>query len=383
MDRRALFAVSTILSCVAALHAGALPGVVAQEPDSPQGNVEDLPHVSADELRERFRDRRLAVDWRAFPKWPLDPVVEGDASVALELVDLADEPVASMVSLWRIDAPATSTWTAGRQRQQRIHVPVGGVAIEGLAEGVYGVQVDAAALASDDPPTFTVDLHRTRRIRLRVPRPEIREIFVRVLRPDGSELEAATLDFRPSGGVLQPHPTPAWGIPRQPRVRVKTPSLGQDVFHQVIAGPSRTLVKATPHGLPLGSHPGNTRSERVRLGLALEVDGVRLRSLDFASIDLDQSNHWAAVLVEPAFFEQSLRLPDGRNGSDPNVHVQVTPRIVPARGLGRAEALDACIVDVQVTCEGFGTLEFDWSPADGPPVPRRLEKAATPDPRDR
>ena len=77
---------------------------------------------------------------------PPDPVQLGSAALDLELVDAATEqPVASYVELWRIDAPENEHWTAGDQLQAQAQVPVEGWLFTKLPEGRYRLVCHAQA----------------------------------------------------------------------------------------------------------------------------------------------------------------------------------------------------------------------------------------------
>jgi hypothetical protein len=91
---------------------------------------------------------------------PPDPVELGPAVLDLQLLDAATEqPIASYVELWRIDAPETVHWTAGDQLQDQAQVPIEGWAFTSLPEGRYRVVCHAQAWGED---AAEVDVHAPR-----------------------------------------------------------------------------------------------------------------------------------------------------------------------------------------------------------------------------
>ncbi len=102
------------------------------------------------------------VEFEQMGPTPSDPVELGNAVLDLQLLDAATEqPVASYVELWRIDAPENEHWTAGDQLQDQAQVPVEGWAFRRLPEGRFRV-VCHAQVWGEDPSELEVRAPTTR-----------------------------------------------------------------------------------------------------------------------------------------------------------------------------------------------------------------------------
>jgi hypothetical protein len=85
-------------------------------------------------------------------------VERGDCAISLRVLDAeTEQPVASTVDLWRLDAPGNEHWTAGDQLQATADVPVEGARIEALPAGVYRPVCLAARYSAEDPPPVRVE----------------------------------------------------------------------------------------------------------------------------------------------------------------------------------------------------------------------------------
>jgi len=111
--------------------------VPVEEPAPPQGpEVAPTPASPEPEI----------VSYEESGPIPPDPIQQGSAILDLQLLDAATEqPFASYVELWRIDAPENEGWTSGDQLQDQAQVPSEGWAFMRLPEGRYRVVCNAQA----------------------------------------------------------------------------------------------------------------------------------------------------------------------------------------------------------------------------------------------
>lgn len=328
---------------------------------------EERPFVPHETLEAMFEGMQFARDWGGAPRTPLDPIVGGNASVHIELMDREGSPLASRISLWKVDAPESLTWTAGSQRQQVVEVPIEGLSIDGLAAGTYRVQVDECARNEDDPTAFEVREGARQRVVLRTLTPIDRPFHLRLFRMDGTRVERAHLARRRRGSNRRNHPSPPWATPREPRVTT-------DLFRGGGFGGSRTTggigspeeIVAGEKGLPLGEFTQGTRRREPRweVRLTLPTEGLRTPSLN--GIDVDGSTELAALAVDVSHILERVHLADGRTGDSAGVVVTVAPQVLDAEHLQDVAAWQACTVEITARAEGFVTRNVSWCPANGP-----------------
>ncbi|MHC4380296.1 MAG: hypothetical protein ACYSU1_04310, partial [Planctomycetota bacterium] len=88
----------------------------------------------------------------------IEPVESGDCALDLRIFDAhTSQPVASSIQLWRLDVPASSTWSEGDQLQLSSEDPRGVFHLSDLPEGEYRVYSLSARRGASSPPAFRIE----------------------------------------------------------------------------------------------------------------------------------------------------------------------------------------------------------------------------------
>jgi hypothetical protein len=296
------------------------------------------------------------VDFEEMGPTPPDPVELGNAVLDLQLLDAATEqPVASYVELWRIDAPENESWTAGDQLQDQAQVPVEGWAFRRLPEGRYRV-VCHAQVWGEDPPELEVRAPRTR-ASLSIETPRAFRIHLDVRDRFGAQVADLHLTGK-NEELLDPHDD--WRNHRSLKA-----SAG--AWMSVGYGGGWGFNEWSSHGaqpadgFDLGMHSEADRGGHRRTVWDLATgDGRRLRLRFPPRMDADQ--YLIAVVLSASEIEPLVRVP-------PSCSAQIELEVVgepiqrdpslPGGGWERAP------VSITVRGEGLRAFEHTWRAADG------------------
>lgn len=283
-----------------------------------------------------------------------DPVQLGPALLDLRLIDArTDEPVASQVELWRIDAPGNDAWTDGDQLQQSAHVPVDGWVFTHLPEGRYRLVCDAAVWNAQ-PPEITVSAPRTQ---LDVPIEVPVSFRVRVVVRDRyGRLVPGVLVQREQPRLLQL--SEPWRFDRAPREGFAD-YVSEEV--SVDLPPRASVGPQSEDGFDLGGFRGAQRGSHQVQGFVLETpDGARVHvaipTQAEGNVDL------VAVAVPPGDVLPGVRVPAGADG-EPMVEV-VGEAVAAERGLP-LDGWDHAPVRILVGLAGCESKVVSWTVADG------------------
>jgi len=301
------------------------------------------------------------------PPLPPDPVDRGHCAVLLRVLDAeTEQPVASTVDLWRLDAPGNEHWTAGDQLQATAEVPVEGVTLEDLPAGVYRPVCLAERYCADDPPPVRIEGPLTE-ITFRIAVPRQLYAYVKVVDLRGVPV--------PTGGVRGGSSrrwgdrtrTPAWSRPRAPRKGEAVLILGGGGG----GGGSRSSLppKQIPQpaeGFRLGPFREDAKKSAVRHLYTIEIEGCTKVLVSVPGVTTDGST-FLGLSVPLATVPGDLRMPDGRTIAEAGGKVSATFIAVALDASAPAPPLSGHPFHIYVTVPGFKDLSFEHRL--GEPVP--------------
>ena len=289
---------------------------------------------------------------------PPDPVQLGAAALDLELVDAATEqPVASTVELWRIDAPESEHWTSGDQLQDQAQVPVEGWLFTNLPEGRYRV-VCQAQVWGDAAEEVEVRAPRTR-FSLSIALP--REFRVRLDVRNRFGVQVPSLSLATAGWEALDSQD-AWRGERGLKSAAGT-AIGFGSFSGSRAGARRwtSPTSQPPEGFDLGvfreadrvHHRREVREYRTPDGSRLSVRIPPRRDSD---LDL------VVVALSSAEVEPLVRVPPGWAGQ---LEMTVVGNAVEREESLRGAAWERAPVKLRVDGPGLRKFSDTWRAADG------------------
>lgn len=300
------------------------------------------------------------------PRAPSPPPV-GEHAIRIEVADDATQaPVAAIVRLWRLGAPADGDWTAGDLIQQGVEVPVTGATASGLPAGTYRIEVLSARIGAEDPPAFTVPETTAVRVTASMPRP--RPVRCLVLDADGVPVPRATATSLGTSrsGTRDPAP-PAWASPRR---------IARDESDFVISGGGfgghgggrvrRTLAANGPRGeFVFEDMAESSRAEMRSRSDMLTWDGRTSVVVVARSGELEGPD-FLAVAVPLERVASHIVLPDGRTAVAAGATVTGTCHAMRLDGAPPSGAWRTIAVTVNVALEGYESAKYEWSLAGEP-----------------
>lgn len=303
-----------------------------------------------------------------------DPVLIGNCALVLTLVDRRTRRrMASEITLWRIDAPASGNRTRGDQPQHQVKVPSNGMRFEHLVAGDYRAVCHAERADASDPPAFRVEGRETR-VTLELALPAKRRAWLVLYDEDGSLIREA--EMRVGARISRPKVvgTRDW-VKRRKILGATQKSAGNprrsggsrsDSTHRSWVG-----VRAGVKGFDLGSFPGDPR--HVHVHQAIEF---RVRDGRSATVHVHGKHHgervYYSVMPRRGRVLDALELPGRNNGHAIAKEVTVEGRELLAGQVTTGEPWREVPIYVLVHHPDYQRLSFTFRLGDGPLATRRV-----------
>ena len=301
------------------------PEVIEQAP--PLAGNSPPPPVAREEVVEDPGFEEFEIYEEADP----EPVGHGDCTLDLRVFDAhTSQPVASSVQLWRLDVPATDTWTMGDQLQVSSEDPQGVFRFSNLPEGDYRIYALSARLGAESPPAFRVEGEITSVERF-IDMPRERHAVLHLYRPDGYPLIPSgtqRLEMRDRGTGYSMHldPVPEWAQRRFPKgpYALVSESIGGGFSSS--SHRRWKLLLPFGEGIPLGLLKENDRSKKIDIKREFRLQGglsvtVHVQPQGYPA--------YAAVFLDPAEVQEHLIFPDGSIPQDFSEDFVITAEAVP------------------------------------------------------
>ncbi|MCK6458603.1 MAG: hypothetical protein L6Q95_01755 [Planctomycetes bacterium] len=296
-----------------------------------------------------------------------DPVERGECAIFLRVLDAkTEQPVASTVDLWRLDAPGNGDWTAGDQLHVTAEVPAEGARLEGLPAGVYRPVCLAARYSSDDPPPFLIEGALTE-VAIRAETPRSLYAYVKVVDPRGVPMPTGGVRGGYHRGWTDRERRPAWTTGRLPRGGGVASSLPARVGGR--GGTRSSSTKPVPQpaeGFRLGPFPEDTKKSAVLHYFTVQVEGCGDVRVAVPGTAADGST-FLGLSVPLATVPGDLRMRDGRTIAEAGGKVSATFVAVPLDASAPAPLLSDRPFHVYVAVPGFKDLSFEHRL--GEPIP--------------
>jgi len=303
---------------------------------------------------------------------PDDPIETGDCTLYLTLVERGSlRPVASWVTLYRLDAPANEFYEHGDQVQARLQVPETGLVIRDLPEDGYRLVVDQIRRAQGDPAAFEVRGRNTQHEVL-IDLPREREAWLVLYDAAGRRIERASIQVLPT----EARPRWPWEIRWVQGRACKLENVFEEVTSDAVdfGAPLPAAVErvAEAEGFRLtGLRESNSGETRVHVWRA-SLEGhtsvvVRI------TMDSEPPERLVGLIAPLDELEESIRLPSGEDVRSFPGSVSASSLARPASQLPPDDPWRVLVVDVRVAPGGYEPLEFRWQPAAGPPGVRVLK----------
>lgn len=292
------------------------------------------------------------------PSLPPDVAEQGDCALLLRLLNAeTGRPVASVVDLWRLDAPANADWTAGDQLRVTVEVSNEGAKLESLPAGIYRPVCIGARYSSEDPPPFRIE-GPTTEITLRIEMPRILHAFVKVVDVDGRPVPTGSMRGGTARRWRDRSRTPAW-------VRPRTPREGQPTATALGGGGGVTGNRSLTHPIPqppegfrVGPFPEDSKKAEVRHVFTIAIDGWSEVLAVVPGTAVDGSTY-VGLSVPLATVPGDLRMLDGRTIAEAGGKVSATFFAVPVDASGAAPRLADTPFRVYVAVPGYTSQSFE------------------------
>lgn len=342
-------------------------------------------HVASPEAPAEWEETALAAPEPApaeaspageAPALPPDPAERGECAMLVRVLDAeTQQPIASTVDLWRLDAPGNEEWTAGDQLQLTAEVPAEGARLEALPAGFYRPICLAERFSAEDPPPVRVEGPLT-------------EVTFRILMPRKLHACVKVVDVRgaplPKGSVRQGSRTwhnrwrdPAWRKPRALR------GAKRNVYLQLGGGGGGAYVRAKgipqpPGGFRLGPFAEDSKQSEVRYHVTVAVEGcndVRVAVPGAATDGLT----FLGLAVPFATVGGELRMQDGRTVAEAGGKVWASFKAVALDASASAPLLSDLPFHIDVTVPGYKPVAFEHCL--GEPLPSLVFERAVESPK--
>lgn len=327
------------------------------------------PLVKLSALHERYAGRLLALVHPELGSPVPDPVERGACSFLLRLVDAASgEPAASVVQIWRLDAPESETMTRGDQFVREPLVPFEGTRVEGFAAGRYRLVAAESSASSDDPVAIDID-ERTAECVVPVALPQRLAIELALFDLQGERLRDARAGVQSHSYARLRNARPRWELAlRSPRFAYE-----DDLAHQGSGGGSARSSRSSPRRrqanalgwFELGSLREGTRTIEWPARLDASVEGAE-GPLSFV-FDLHPARtRWVSIVCPKELVLASLRCKDGTEASELAPHLRLQIEALPV-ALGEESQRWADVpIGVAVRRPEHPPLEFRFTARDLP-----------------
>jgi len=299
-----------------------------------------------------------------------DPLELGECSLHLEVFDReSQEPVRTVIHLWRLEAPGNEHWEAGAQHQATLEVGVGGRWFRELPAGRYRARCLAERRASDDPHEFIVGGATTRH-RLLIDRPREREVLVKLYTSAGEPIREAEFRLGSRGANSHSVSRPEWATVRAPKFDAGFTGFG--------AGGGWSGSRRIPWKLLQADADGWFRPGTVLEGQRDQTPTYRLEArageLAILSHYFDgdtEELQLVSVLIDAHPVERSVVTPDGRESHELEDRLRVTSGVLPHRD-GQRDAWRRVPIEASRRWSSDDEdLEFEFT-LDELPLPTRV-----------
>ncbi|MEM7167016.1 MAG: hypothetical protein AAF581_16250 [Planctomycetota bacterium] len=306
---------------------------------------------------------------------PSDVLETGACALELHVLDrLTQQPVATKLELWRLDAPASEHWSRGDQRQARAEVDASGVVeIQDLPPWTYRVRCEAARVGSEDPAPFLVRGSLSQ-VTVEIDLPRTLPVTVHVFDENGQRVVEARSRIGSQGSSFRGQteaPRPSWVHQRE----CTTPYKPESTLGAFGVGGGVSGIRG----------PWTSRRDE---GTGMQLVEVRERTWREASgwkqqfIDVDEGsridvsvrgNHpaprtYAAVSLSRRFVAEHVLLPNGLPATDLAAHVSTQVEAVHCGDGDPRSVLAQCRVTVRCEHPDYRCSPVRFRYGDGVPT---------------